>query len=109
MGKLPAPNFIVFYNGSERTEDRWENFLSEAYENLSGEPQLELRVVTLNINKDHNPELMEQCQTLREYAIYVDIIRTYAKIMDLSVAVKKTIDECIQEGILEKFGPTEWR
>ena len=103
LQKLPAPNFIVFYNGSKRTEDRWENFLSEAYENLSGEPQLELRVVTLNINKDHNPELMEQCQTLREYAIYVDRVRTYAKVMDLSTAVKKAIDECIQEGILEEF------
>ena len=103
LQRLPAPNFIVFYNGSERTEDRWENFLSEAYENLSGEPQLELRVVTLNINKDHNPELMEQCQTLREYAIYVDRVRTYAKVMDLSTAVKKAIDECIQEGILEEF------
>ena len=46
---------------------------------------------------------MEQCQTLREYAIYVDRVRTYAKVMDLSTAVKKAIDECIQEGILEEF------
>ena len=46
---------------------------------------------------------MEQCQTLREYAIYVDRVRTYAKVMDLSTAVKRAIDECIQEGILEEF------
>ena len=46
---------------------------------------------------------MEQCQTLREYAIYADKVRTYAKVMDLSTAVKKAIDEYIQEGILEEF------
>ena len=42
LQKIPAPNFIVFYNGEEKKEDRWENCLSEAYENLSGEPKLEL-------------------------------------------------------------------
>ena len=41
---------IVFYNGTERKEDRWENRLSEAYENISSELKLELKVVTLNIN-----------------------------------------------------------
>ena len=47
LQKIPAPNFIVFYNGIEKTDERWENCLSEAYENLSGEPKLELKVVTL--------------------------------------------------------------
>ncbi len=32
--KIPAPNFIVFYNGTRKKEDSWINFLSEAYENL---------------------------------------------------------------------------
>lgn len=46
---------------------------------------------------------MEQCQTLQGYAIYVDRVRTYAKVMDLSTAVNKAIDDCIQEGVLEDF------
>jgi hypothetical protein len=33
---------------------------------LEGKPNLELRVVTLNINENHNRELMEQCKILRE-------------------------------------------
>ena len=79
LQKIPAPYFIVFYNGTEKEEDRWENSLSEAYENLTGEPKLELKVITLNINEGYNKELMEQCQTLNEYAQYVEKVRTYTK------------------------------
>ena len=75
--KIPAPQFIVFYNGSEKKKDHWVNHLSESFENLSGEPKLELEVLTININEGLNKELMEQCQTLREYAqirkIYITI------------------------------------
>ncbi|MBS1335484.1 MAG: hypothetical protein HP054_07525, partial [Blautia sp.] len=50
-----------------------------------------------------NRELMEQCQILREYAIYVARVRKYAKYMQLETAVQKAVDECIQEEILEEF------
>ena len=103
LQKIPAPNFIVFYNGVDKKEDRWENCLSEAYENLSGEPKLELKVVNLNINEGRNRELLEQCQTLREYAVYVAQVRKYAKSMELEAAVEKAVEECIQNGILKEF------
>ena len=103
LQKIPAPNFIVFYNGMDKKEDRWENCLSEAYENLFGEPKLELKVVTLNINEGRNHELLEQCQTLREYAVYVALVRKYAKSMELEAAVEKAVDKCIHDGILEEF------
>ena len=101
--KIPAPNFIVFYNGMEKEEDRWEERLSESYENLSGEPNLELKVVTLNINEGHNKELMEQCQMLREYACYVAKVRNFAKCMELDAAVEGAVNACIQEGVLAEF------
>ena len=103
LQKVPAPYFIVFYNGTEREEEYWENSLSEAYENLTGEPRLELKVITLNINEGHNKELMEQCRTLREYAQYVAKVRKYTKEMSLDEAVERAVNECIQEGILEDF------
>lgn len=43
LQKLPAPNFVVFYNGTAKKEDSWVTYLSDAYENLSGEPNLELK------------------------------------------------------------------
>lgn len=101
--KIPAPSFLVFYNGTEKDDDRWENYLSEAYENSTGEPNLELKVITLNINEGHNGVLMEQCQILKEYAQYVTKVRQYAKEMKLDVAVECAVKECIQEGILTDF------
>ena len=101
--RIPAPQFIVFYNGTEKKNDHWINHLSEAFENLSGEPKLELEVLTLNINEGHNEELMEQCQTLREYAQYVNCVRKYAKELELNEAVKLAVDECIRNNILSKF------
>lgn len=103
LQKIPAPQFVVFYNGTFKTKDYWVNHLSEAFENLSGEAKLELEVLTLNINEGHNKELMEQCQTLKEYAQYVHCVRKYAKELELSEAVEHAVDECIQKGILSKF------
>ena len=103
LQKIPAPQFIVFYNGTEKKKDSWVNHLSEAFKNLSGNPKLELEVLTLNINEGHNPELMEQCQTLREYAQYVACVRRYAKEFELNEAVKLAVDECIRNNILSEF------
>ena len=103
LQKIPAPQFIVFYNGTEKKKDSWVNHLSEAFENLSGAPKLELEVLTININEGHNPELMEQCQTLKEYAQYVNCVRRYAKKFELNEAVKLAVDECIRNNILSEF------
>lgn len=102
-GKHPAPNFLVFYNGTERKEDSWVSYLSESYENLTGEPNLELKVLTLNINEGHNSQLLEQCQILREYAQYVAKVREYAGSTDLDTAVEQAVNDCIQNGILAEF------
>ena len=103
LQKIPAPQFIVFYNGTEKRKDSWVNHLSEAFENLPGNPKLELEVLTININEGHNEELMEHCQTLKEYAKYVNCVRKYAKELDLNEAVKLAVDECIRNDILSEF------
>ena len=103
LQKIPAPNFIVFYNGTEKKEDRWENALSDAYETPDKEPRLELKVLTLNMNEGHNKELMEQCQILREYAQYVAKVREYARRKELDEAVEQAVNDCIQSGILAEF------
>ena len=86
-----------------KKNDHWINYLSEAFKNLSGEPKLELEVLTININEDLNPELTEQCQTLREYAQYVAYVRRYAKKFKLNEAVKLAVDEYIRNNILSEF------
>ena len=103
LQKIPAPQFIVFYNGLEKKKDYWVNHLSEAFENQSGDPKLELEVLTLNINEGHNKELMEQCQTLKEYAQYVNLVRKYTKDFELNEAVELAVNECIHDNILSDF------
>ena len=103
LQKIPAPNFIELYNGADTLSDFSEHRLSSAFENLSGEPKLELIVTVLNINEGHNALLMEHCQTLKEYSQYVAKVRKYAAGMPLDQAVKYAVDECIKENILADF------
>ena len=103
LQKIPAPNFIELYNGTDTLSDFSEHRLSSAFENLSGEPKLELIVTVLNINEGHNALLMEHCQTLKEYSQYVAKVRKYAAGMPLDQAVEYAVDECIKENILADF------
>mgnify|MGYP005965278789 FL=1 len=103
LQKIPAPNFIEFYNGSTVISDCTELRLSSAFECLTWEPKLELIVTVLNVNEGHNADLMQHCSMLKEYAQYVARVRHYASDMPLNQAVKRAVDECIREGILAEF------
>lgn len=102
--KIPTPSFLVFYNGEDKeVPERQELRLSDAYENPTREPELELKVTVLNINAGHNQKLMEDCHVLWEYAQYVARVRKYAAELPLNEAVERAISECIREGILAEF------
>lgn len=101
--KIPAPRFVVFYNGTEKCVEQQELRLSAAYEVVEENPELELRVKVLNINEGFNEELKEACRTLKEYMQYVDKVRTYAKDMSIDEAVDRAVDECIRQEILRDF------
>ena len=64
---------------------------------------LDLKVLMLNVNQGHNPELMEVCHTLWEYAEYTGRVRKYAKKQPIAETVERAITECIREGILKEF------
>ena len=76
--------------------------LSDLY-TVKEDPMLELKGLMLNVNQGHNPELMEACHTLWEYAEYTGRVRKYAKEQPIAEAVERAITECIQEGILKEF------
>ena len=101
--QIPTPEFIIFYNGEDKQPERMVLKLSDMYEVKEREAKLELQAVMLNISGDNNTRLKEACRTLKEYSVYTDKIRLYAKSMPLADAVERTIDECIREGILEEF------
>ena len=101
--QIPAPKFIVFYNGKEERPEKEVIKLSNSYMTQEEEVSLELVVDVLNINVGHNKELLQACKTLGDYSEYVHRVREYAKEMFIEEAVDKAIDECIKEDILREF------
>ena len=101
--KIPTPQYIVFYNGTTSMPDRKELRLSDAFQQPTAQPDIEVVAHMLNINYGHNKELMERCQKLKEYAQFIDIIRHYLrenKQWSNEQAISKAIDDCIQNNIL---------
>lgn len=100
---VPTPRFIVFYNGADTSWEREVKKLSDAFVQRTERPELELYVTMLNINLGKNNDILAKCQTLLEYSQYVEKVREYASVMDISLAVEKAVDESIKEGILAEF------
>lgn len=101
--RIPTPRFVVFYNGTDSLPEQQTLYLSDAFEKKQDEPSLELAVSVYNINLGHNRELLNACRLLKEYAQYVEQVRTYTQQMPLSEAVEKAVDDCIKNGILADF------
>lgn len=101
--KIPVPRFVVFYNGNAAQPEQRVLRLSDAFEKPTADPELELKVLMLNINPGNNGELMAKCRTLKEYSEYVACVRGYAKKEPIEEAVEHAVTECIQKGILADF------
>lgn len=101
--KIPEPKFVVFYNGVSKTEEQFTLKLSDMFETTPKHTSLELETQVFNINLGYNRELMENCQSLHDYAIFVDLVRKYQQTMVLEIAIDKAINECIANDVLAEF------
>jgi predicted transposase/invertase (TIGR01784 family) len=108
LEKIPAPEFIVLYNGSDPYPDYAELRLSDAFKDIEGLKlartiPLELIVQVYNINQGHNSIILEKCETLENYSIFIDKIREYEKQLTLDESVNCAIKYCTENNILKKF------
>ena len=104
MIKIPVSHFVTFYNGLEKwIEGEEEIKLSDMYEIPVDNPQLELKVRVININRD--ADILSKCETLRGYMTFVNKTRckTQVERKDVKQAVLEAIDECMEENILVDF------
>ncbi len=102
--KIPTPRFAVFYNGTEARPEVEELRLSDAFEHQNGQPEVELICKVYNINKGMNTELLHSSKVLQGYMYFVEKVRYYEKkCAELTEGINRAIDDCIKEGILEKF------
>jgi predicted transposase/invertase (TIGR01784 family) len=111
LEKIPAPEFIVLYNGKYKYPDHKELKLSDAFKNIKGlkitetnKIPLELIVQVYNVNHGHNSEILKKCKTLDGYSVFVDKIREQQKKENsLEKGVRNAINYCIKKNILKEY------
>ena len=108
MFYLPAPKFVVFYNGTDKNIDETVDLsLSSMY--LKGKTgDLQLNVKVYNISEDKNKELKEKCKPLFEYSWIVTNIRKNTSmygtdVQGIAKSVEKTIEDMPSDFVLYKL------
>jgi hypothetical protein len=102
--EIPVPRFVVFYNGTEKQPERMIYKLSDSFCRVETDPELELKVTVININPGCNRELLEKCESLRGYMVFVEKVRAGRTAnLGLEEAVRQAVEGCISQGILAEF------
>ena len=97
---VPGSSFYVFYNGTDQYPTEGEMKLSDAFVTTTDSPMLEVKVKVININYANHHNILDKCQVLREYSMFVEKVRlAKSQANPLEVAVQ----QCIQEGILREY------
>ena len=98
--KIPAPEFYTFYNGKAEFPLEQELFLSDSFLDSNGKSSLELMVKVININPNKAHSILDKCEVLKEYSLFIDTVRKYSKEED---SIKKAVQECMERGILADY------
>ena len=104
---IPRPSFVVLYNGTKDFPAYRELRLSDSFlgeKQKDEEDALQLIVKVYNINTGKNAEILKKCETLRQYSRFVEIVRSYGHIDQLtSAAMVEIMEQCQQENVLTEF------
>ncbi len=101
--KAPTPRCVCFYNGIPNKPDEMLLYLKDSFEPDS-DPDIEVKVRMININYGHNKELMEACRPIKDYAFFIDRIRSYRK-NDYSMeqAVDSALEDMPEDSVIKPF------
>ena len=102
--KIPAPKYVVFYNGDKQLEETSYLKLSDAFTNFEEQGQFEWTATVKNINADYNLSLQNNCKSLNDYVKYVGRIKINLKNnIPTNEAIEEALDWAIKENLLEGF------
>ncbi len=99
--KIPTPQYIVFYNGTDDYPEFSKMRLSDAFINPRDDNDYEFTAYVYNINYGKNNKLMNSCEPLRGYSYFVERVRINSRTMPLERAVDEAVKECIEKDILK--------
>ena len=108
--KIPAPKFVVFYNGTTKQEDVIKYRLSDVFEKPTTPGEFEWTATVLNVNANHNPALQKKCKALYDYSNFVANVRKrIASGQERDEAVKAAVDDAINGKLLDGlFEEQKW-
>jgi hypothetical protein len=106
--KIPAPEFIVLYNGKDEFPEEKTLRLSDGFHEIPERAikygSLELVIRVLNINHGHNNEIVKKSDTLQGYVLFVEQVRKGTNAgLELATAITEAIKHCKEHGILQPF------
>ena len=100
--ELPAPRFVVFYNGTTEMPAEKTLLLSDSFRTQK-EPDIEVKVHMFNINSGENPTLESRCEPLREYTWTVERIRENMASGQAVEAVDETLEAMPDDFVIKPF------
>ena len=106
--KIPAPCFVVFYNGDRELPDVSEQRLSDAFEPVGSGKGFEWTAKVINIGGKHNEGLLKKCKALYDYCSYVNRVKGNLRAgMPNRDAVGEAVDYAISKNMLDGFFKTQ--
>ena len=101
---IPAPKFVVLYNGKEPLPEHSTWKLSDSYMVEQENPALELKVEVYNINYNETSELLQKSTYLNEYSYFIYLVQQYVQNGNtLEDAIKLASEQCIAENVMVDF------
>ncbi len=98
--KIPTPQYIVFYNGTDECPEFSKLKLSDAFIHPRDDGEFEFTATVYNINPGKNKELLDLCEPLKGYSFFIDRVRSNSRYMSYEEAVDEAVRYCIEHGIL---------
>ena len=99
---FPTPRFIVLYDGDDEEPLQREMHLSDAFDGDFS--ALELIVSSYNINYGKNQPLLDKCQELKEYSIFVSQVKEALSVgYSLDDAIVYAVDYCLENNIMYDY------
>ena len=104
LQRIPAPQYIVFYNGTEDYPPVSRLRLSDSFMNRADNGEFEWTATVYNLNRGKNDALLLKCKPLSEYMELINRIRDNQNCgMDIQDAVNTAVDSCIADNIMKDF------
>ena len=106
--KIPAPEFIVIYNGKDPYPERKMLRLSDAFMAPEAPAKLELTVTVLNISKGNNAEILRKSTALSDYCAFIAVVNEQlAEGLTKDEAIERAVHLCVKQGIMGAYLATQ--